>query len=174
MHRVLILFCLMFPSAMVAGERTVFADGKLSIELGDGWKKSERNQGSVLAGWESSDQACSIFFQKMNVGRGLGMTEIMDGLVTNFEATEGLVFKKVSEYKTGQVTGVEGKKYPAVFATLEMTLKGKPRDFEMKFYLFVFDIGTTQYFMQGSSTKPVRDVRERQIMEMIRSLVARP
>ncbi|MEX2580365.1 MAG: hypothetical protein WD342_15005 [Verrucomicrobiales bacterium] len=43
----------------------------------------------------------------------------------------------------------------------------------MKFYLLVFDTGTNLYFLQTSTTRPVREARERQIYEFIRSIVAK-
>jgi hypothetical protein len=169
----IVLFAAGLSVDVTAGERIVFADQKLSFELPDGWKKSERNQGTTLGGWESPDQTSSVFFQQMNVTVGLSMTDIMDDIIDNFEKNEGMVFRKVGEYKTGQVNGPGKKKFPAIYTTLDSTLKATPKDFEIQFYLFVFDTGSTQYFMQASITKPVWDVREKQIMSLVRSLIVR-
>lgn len=154
------------------GERVIIDQGKLSIELPDGWTKSKRNAGNVLIGWESSDQTGSVFIQKLNVGGAIGMVEMMDGFIDNFADNEALIFEGSSEIKTGQVQGVD-RKWPAVFATVDAQLEAKPKNFEMKFYLFIFDTGSAQYYIQGSSTKPIWDVREKQIMSLIRSIVAK-
>jgi hypothetical protein len=42
----------------------------------------------------------------------------------------------------------------------------------MRFYLFVFDTGKNLYLVQASTTQPVRESREAQIYEFLRSLVA--
>ena len=155
-----------------AGERVVFAEEKLSIEVPDGWKKSKLNVDKTLAGWESPDSTTSMFFTKFNASLNLGMPELMDSVVTNFENSKELEFKKVDEYKTGKIKGV-AKTFPAIFTTLDMTFKGPKKDFEMKYYLFVFDTGDTQYLAQATTTKPVWDVREKQIMSVIKTLIAR-
>ena len=161
-----------FFGFIFGGERVVIDEGKISIELPDGWKKSERNSGTTLIGWESSDQKASAFVQRMVVDTSVEMTVILERIVDRFDENEAMEFEKVGEFKTGQVQGTN-KKYPAIFTTLEATLKAKPKDFEMKFYLFVFDAGETQYFIQASSTKPIWDVREKQIMSLIRSIVVK-
>lgn len=171
MKKGFVIWFLLSLAILHAGERVVFADNALSIEVPDGWKKSERNADATLAGWETSDATTSVFFQKMNVGRGIDMTEIMDDLVNNFDQNEHLIFHKAGEYKSGQVKGVN-QKFPAIFTTLDVTFKAGPKDFEMKYYLFAFDTGDSQYFLQASSTKPVRGVREKQIMDLIRSIIA--
>ena len=52
------------------------------------------------------------------------------------------------KYKTGQVNGPD-KKWPAIYTTLDMTLKASPKDFEMKFYLFVFRYRNGPVFYPG-------------------------
>jgi hypothetical protein len=47
-------------------------------------------------------------------------------------------------------------------------------DYEMRFYLLVFDLGERVYFVQASTALPVMVGRENEIMEMIRSIVAKP
>ncbi|MDF1752253.1 MAG: hypothetical protein P1U89_05680 [Verrucomicrobiales bacterium] len=153
-------------------ERVVFAEDKLSVIVPDGWKKSERNTDTTLIGWESPDETTSVFFQKTGYDRSLGMEDILDEIIEEFEVSESIKVKHAANYKSGQVNGV-GKKFPAIFSTLDVTLIANPKDFEMEFYLFVFDTGDVQYFIQASSTKPVRDIRKKQIMSLIRSLVAR-
>ena len=108
----------------------------------------------------------------MQIPGQVGMVDILESTINNFDQNEALTLGKVEAHKTGQIKGV-GKKFPAIYSTFDATLKAKPKDFEMKFYLFVFDAGAVQYLIQASSTKPVWDVREKQIMTMIRSVVAR-
>jgi hypothetical protein len=42
----------------------------------------------------------------------------------------------------------------------------------MRFHLFLFDTGSKLYLVQASTTKPIRESREKQIFELLRSLVA--
>jgi hypothetical protein len=161
-----------FVGGLNAGERIAFADDKLSIELPDGWRKSERNPGTTMAGWESSDATASVFFQKMTINSSIEMVDILNNLVDSFVANEGMKLNKVDRHRTGVVNGSD-KKYPAIYTTMDVTLRAKPNDFDIKFYLFVFDAGDTQYFMQGSCVKPIRAFRENQMMSLIRSLVVK-
>lgn len=100
------------------------------------------------------------------------MSDIIDSTIQNFE--ESFVIKREDEtFKTGQVQGPGEKKWPAVFTTIEATLDAKPKPFTFKFYLMIFDTGSALYFIQASTTKPIRGVREKQIMELIKSIVAK-
>ena len=163
---------LALTSHVFCKERVVFADEKLSIELPDGWKKSELNSKSTLAGWESPDQTTSAFFSRFNAGNDT-MEAIMDSVIDSYEETKVLTVRKVDDYKSGTVKGVGNKKFPAIYTVADITVTAQPRDFELKYYLFVIDTGSAQYFMQASTTKPVRPAREKQILSMVKSLIAR-
>lgn len=146
------------------------AGGRIAIELPDGWKETDLNAGVVLAGFTSRDKRASAFFREMNAGTGGSMQDIIDATIANFEET--LDVKKVGESKTGQVNGPE-KKWPAIFTTAEADIDTGEKEFPMKFYLMVFDTGTSLYFLQASTTLPVRDSHERMIYDLIRSIVAK-
>ncbi len=154
----------------VAKERLLIADDKISIELADGWKKTDLNQGDVMAGFATQDNRSSMFFTEFQSGGSL--SEIIDNTIINFEAR----FQITSEEKavTGQVGGPLDKKWSAVFKTFEVEMEQEAKVFPLKFYLLVFDTGTKLYLLQASTTLPVREAREKQILEMIRSLVAKP
>jgi hypothetical protein len=79
--------------------------------------------------------------------------------------------KEVGKAKTGEVPG-KTRKWPAIFATVEAVVKKGKETFAMRFYLFVFDTGKNLYLVQASTTQPVRESREAQIYEFLRSLVA--
>lgn len=154
-----------------AEDRTLIADGKISIVIPDGWVKTELNAEDVIAGYATQDNRSSVFFRAMEPGLGGGMQEILDATVANYETT--FKVKAVSRAKTGDVTGPDGK-WPGIFTAVEATVVKGETSFEMKFYLLVFDTGTSLYLMQASTTLPVREARERQVYDLIRSIVAKP
>lgn len=167
----MVLFCLGGNSSFVAAEnREVIADGKISILIPGGWETTDRNVDDVLAGYATQDNRSSVFFRKVEASGNAGMQDLLDGTIANYEST--FKVKKVSKAKTGDVAGPD-RKWPAIFATVEATVVKGAESFEMKFYLLVFDTGTNLYLMQASTTLPVREAREKQIYELIRSLVAR-
>lgn len=150
------------------GERFDIAGGKLSLILPDGWQKTDLNAGEVVAGYATQDNRSSAFIREMQPSNG-GMREILDATLANYEQT--FEVHKVSEVKTGDVPG-KSRKWPAIFATLEATVRKGEESFEMRFHVFIFDIGTDLYLVQASTTLPVRESREKQIYEFLRSLVA--
>ena len=168
-----LLLCFFATTICIAEDkRTLIANDKISLIVPEGWIKSERNLNTTLAGWESPDQKASFFFQPLSSDVGLSMTELMDLTVDQFENNEGLVFEKIDKYKTGQVKGVD-KSFPAIYTTMDMTFPTSHKDIKLKYYLLIFDVGPLQYFMQASINKPVWDVREKQILSMIQSIVTR-
>lgn len=151
------------------GERIDLADGRLSAILPDGWAKTDLNATDVVAGYATQDGRSSIFLREMDAGPGGGMRELLDATVANFEAT--FEVREVGKVKTGEVPG-KTRKWPAIFTTVEARVKKGPETFEMRFYLFIFDTGESLYLAQASTTQPVREAREWQIDEFLRSLVA--
>ena len=154
-----------------AGERITIADGKLSLVLPDGWAETDLNAGDVVAGYATQDQRNSAFFNRIDPSSGGSMQDLLDATITNFEAR--FEIEEVAEAKTGQVQGPGEKKWPAIFTTVEAVVPVGQDEFEMRFYLLIFDIGDQLYTLQASTTKPIREAREEQIYELIRSLVAR-
>lgn len=150
------------------GERFEIAEGKLSLILPDGWKKTELNASDVIAGYATQDNRTSAFIRKMDPSGG-GMTDIHDATIANYEQT--FEVHELSEVKTGDVPG-KSRKWPAIFSTIEATVKKGDESFEMRFYLFIFDTGSDLYQVQASTTLPARESREKQIFEFLRSLVA--
>jgi len=154
-----------------AGKRIVFAEGRLSLELADGWSESDLNAKDDFPGFATQDQRSSLYLREIGSDAAGSMEDLLTGTVANYET----VFRvsKVSETKTGQVDG-PGKKWPAIFATLEAVVTKGTEEFPMRFYLLIFDTGENITLLQASTTMPVREAREQQIYEMIRSLVAKP
>ncbi len=150
------------------GERFDIDGGKLSLILPDGWKKTELNAADVIAGYATQDNRTSAFIRRMEPTGG-GMTEILNATLANYEQTYEV--HKVSEVTTGDVPG-KSRKWPAIFSTIEATVKKGDESFEMRFYLFIFDTGSDLYQVQASTTLPARESREKQIFEFLRSLVA--
>lgn len=151
-------------------EKVEIAEGKIALELPDGWRETELNAGKVLGGYASSDSRSSVFFRELDAGLGGSMQEILDATIANFEQT--FEMRKVDESKTGQVNGPD-KKWPAIFTTAEGFYEKEEKEYGMKFYILLFDTGTGLYFMQASTTIPVRDSHERTIYYLIRSIVAK-
>ncbi len=154
----------------IAGLQVKLADDRLVFELPAGWEKTDLNAGDVLGGYATQDNRSSAFFKKIEGAIGGSMQDIIDATIFNFE--QRFEVEKVDEAKTGQVQGPGEKKWPAIFTTAEAVVKKGRDEFEMRFYLMVFDTGNRLYFVQASTTKPVREARERQIYEMIRSIAA--
>jgi len=168
-----VLFAPFFFSALCfAGlpKKVEIADGRIAFELPDGWRETDLNAGAVLAGFTSSDKRASAFFREIDAGVGGSMKDIIDATIANFKKT--LDVKKVDESKTGQVSGPE-KKWPSIFTTAEADIDTGEKEFPMKFYLLVFDTGTSLYFLQASTTLPVRGSHEQMIFDLIRSIVAK-
>ncbi|MEM6278805.1 MAG: hypothetical protein AAF733_04955 [Verrucomicrobiota bacterium] len=153
-----------------AGERVLVADDKISIELADGWSETELNQGDVLAGFATQDQRYSLFLNSFEAGGS--MQEVIDATMVNFE--EKFTIRSEEKAVTGQTQGPGDKKWPAIYKTMEADFDRGDQVFGMRFYLLIFDTGTSLYLIQASATLPVRDSRETQIIEMIRSIVAKP
>src|SRR5690606_3743095 len=130
---------------------------------------TELNAGDVVAGYATQDKRSSLFVREMDSGLGGGMQELLEATVANYEAT--FQVKDVGKAKTGEVPG-KSRQWPAIFTAVEATVAKGEESFEMRFYLFIFDTGTHLYLVQASTTKPVREARERQIYEFFRSLVA--
>lgn len=151
------------------GERFEIAEGRLSLILPDGWQKTNLNAEDVVAGYATQDNRSSLFIREMDSATTGGMQEILDATIANYEAT--FEVKDVAESKTGDVVG-KSRKWPAIYTTVEATVKKGEESFEMRFHLFIFDTGSKLYLVQASTTKPIRESRERQIFELLRSLVA--
>lgn len=151
--------------------RVKIADDRLSIVLPAGWMETDLNAGDVLAGFATQDNRSSVFFREIEAGLGGSMQDLMDGTIFNFE--QRFEIADDGEVKTGQVQGPGEKKWPAIFTTLEATVTKGTESFEMRFYVLIFDTGERLYTVQASTTKPIREARERQIYEMIRSIIAK-
>jgi len=152
-------------------ETVLFDEGRLAVTIPDGWKELPRNRGETLAGFESSDSTTSIFFREFRAPGSAGMRDILDATVANFEAQ--FRFTEDGVVKDGQVKGKDGKSWVAVFTTFEAEGREKKQIFAWKFYLLLFDLGDRLVMTQATTTLPVRQSREREIMETLRSIVAK-
>ena len=137
---------------------------RLTITLGDGWDVSKRNTDKVLAGFESSDERSSIFLSEAAANGRMDMLQIMEATIANFE--NAFIVESVGDVKTGPLSG--GGVAAFCMIDLEMKTTGKPIPF--RFYLYLIDTEEGMYLFQGSTMKPVRGVREDEIMASIRSL----
>jgi hypothetical protein len=151
------------------GERFEIAEGRLSLILPDGWEKTDLNAKDVAAGYATQDNRSSLFIREIDPTQNGGMQEILDATIANYEATFEVT--DVADSKTGEVAG-KSRKWPAIFTTVEAKVKKGGEVFGMRFHLFLFDTGSKLYLVQASTTKPIRESREKQIFELLRSLVA--
>ena len=159
-----------------AGKEIIFAEEKIAMTLPLGWYESELNADDVEAGFATKDSRSSIFFRSFDGGNG-SMQDLMDLTIANFDADERFYLKKVDDYKTGQVGGIkvgQEKKWPAIYSQAEGVVRKDDFEYELRFFLMVFDVGDRVYFVQASTTLPVQTGRENEIMEMIRSIIAKP
>jgi hypothetical protein len=163
-------------SIQASGKKVIIAEKKIAVTLPLGWYESDPKRDDVEAGFNTRDNRSSIFFRSFDGGNGT-MQDLMDLTIANFDVDKRFYLKKVDDYKTGQVGGIlDGaeKKWPAIFSQAEGVVRKEGLDYEMRFYLLVFDVGDRVYFVQASTTIPVMVGRENEIMEMIRSIVAKP
>ena len=158
-------------SAQRPEKRVSFHDNKVSVVLQDGWVKSERKGDQLIAGFVSSDERSSVFFTLAAAGNRAEMKDIMDGAVKNFE--NAFDVKKVSKYATGQIQG-PNKKWPAIYATMELEMKTNRDPIPFRFYVVVFETKSQIYMIQGSTMSPIREVREKEIIKMMKSVIAQP
>ncbi|MEC5129243.1 hypothetical protein VSU19_20955 [Verrucomicrobiales bacterium BCK34] len=162
---------LIFGTGLRAEERVIFADDAISIALPLGWQKSDLNKDKVLAGFATQDNRTSVFFTRFEATNQSFMVDLIDSTLANFEQIYRL--ENYSKYKKGKVKGID-KEHQAIFATVEGTHeRDDETSFEMKFYLLTFNVEDRYYLMQASTTMPIREARERQIYELIRSIVAK-
>jgi len=155
--------------AQLGKQRISFNDNKLSLELAKGWEKIERPD--TLVAYTSADKSSSIFFTIAQNEGASTMDDVLASAITNFE----IAFKvlKVGEYKSGKIKGPK-KEWNAIFTTLELEWEGREKDLPFRFYLTMFDVGNTLYLIQASIQKPVNKDREKEILAMIRSVIAKP
>ncbi|MAS94118.1 MAG: hypothetical protein CMO55_13055 [Verrucomicrobiales bacterium] len=165
---IFLLVCSVFQD--VLGEEVEVAEGRISLNVPLGWEKSDLNQGEVLAGWATADSRSSVFLREMNASSGGSMDDLLRNTVNNYEKIFDV--KDVGEFRTGQVNGPE-KKWPAIFSMVEADVDKGEKTHEMRFYLMIFDTGSSLYFFQGSTTIPVSSGRENDVMGMMRSIVAK-
>ncbi|MDF1850810.1 MAG: hypothetical protein P1U85_08255 [Verrucomicrobiales bacterium] len=166
------LILLLQPYVSRAEDRQRIADDKISLVVPDGWEESDLNAGVVEAGFATQDKRTSAFITKYSAATRASMQELMDMTIASFE--KEFTIRKESDSVTGQVQGPGEKKWPAIFKTLEATVTKRGDEFEMRFYLLFFDVGSQLYLLQATTTIPVRESREKQVYELIRSLVAKP
>lgn len=158
-------------TALVRGEdRILVADDKISIELASGWEETDLNSGEVLAGFATQDQRYSLFLNRFQSGGD--MHDVLEATVANYAERFKITSEK--EAVTGQAQGPGEKKWPAIYKSFEAEFDRGDQVFGMRFYLYVFDTGSWLYTWQGSATLPVREVREAQMIEIIRSTIAKP
>lgn len=165
------LSILVFATPLRAEERVVFADEAISIAIPLGWEKTDLNKDKVLAGFTTQDSRTSVFFTELQASSQSFMVDLIDNTLANFEQVYEL--ENYSKNKKGKVRGID-KEHQAVFATVE---GAHERDdgstFELKFYLLAFNVENRFYLMQASTTMPIRGAREKQIYELMRSIIAK-
>jgi hypothetical protein len=155
-------------TAQKMARQVVLGDSGLIIGIPTGWRNADQapaNQETIGA-FQSQDNRASVFLSKANASDQADMTQIMQGVITNFETA--FIVNKVGEIKTGKLANS-----PAVFTTLEADMRSAKGNETMafRFYLAVLDTGRGLYLMQASCQAPVKPEREKEIMAMMRSLV---
>lgn len=168
----MILPLVSLPLCLTAQEnntRVAFHADKLSLELATGWTQIERPD--ALAAFSSADKNASMFLTIAKNDAASSMDDVLTGAVANFE--EAFKVNEKGEYRWGKIQGPT-KKWNAIFTTLELEMVGKPANIPFRFYLTIFDTGTALYLIQASTMKPVKADREKEILAMIRSVIASP
>lgn len=164
----ILLFCGMLAPCMWAADRpTVFADGQLSIDLPDGWSESRQNQANSdsVGGWESSDRKTSLYVLRLRlVNQGDEMRAALDRTIENLDRDENWLLRKTGEYRQITIQGL-----PATYARVELDLRSGSRTVPFVFHLAMVGGANSFYLLQGSVMKPVWQVREDEVIRMIKS-----
>lgn len=166
---VVVLTTTLSSTAQEGNRRVAFHGSKLSIELASDWTSVERP--GALAAFASADRTSSFFITVAGSTDASTMDEVLNGAVADFE--QAFKVSEKGEYKWGKVKG-PAKEWNAIFTTLELEMVGKPENIPFRFYLTIFDTGTALYLIQASTVKPLKADREREIIAMIRSVIAAP
>jgi len=157
--------------AMALDEIVTFDEDRITMTLPDGWEKSELNREAALAGFQSSDSTTSLFFRDYQEVGDVGMREVLDATVANFE--KEFRFTEDGEVRQGTVKGIGEKRWPGIFTTFEAEAENDSKTFRWKFYRLIFDTGDRIVLVQATTTIPLRQSRDRQVMDAIRSLVVK-
>jgi len=167
-----VLLAFLFPLSSIAqnsNSRATFHDDKVSFAPARGWVKVDRED--ALIGYSSPDQTGSIFFSLARNDGSSTLDDVLGGAVIHYE--EAFTVHKKSEYTWGKIKGPT-KEWSAVFVTLELEWEGKPKNLFFRFYLTMFETDSDLYLIQASVQKPLKKDREKEILAMIRSVVAAP
>ncbi|MBL9154047.1 MAG: hypothetical protein JNK37_16260 [Verrucomicrobiales bacterium] len=145
-------------------------DSGLSLTLPTGWRRTDRQpeHAETLGAFQSADSTASAFVSVAKAPAQADMTQIMQGVLANFETA--FITRRLGDIKTGTLADS-----PAAFATLEADLRSAtgPDRLPFHFYLAVVDTGRGLYLFQGSIQAPVSPAREAEMMSLLRSLAKR-
>lgn len=154
-------------SLSAADRPTVFSEGRLSIDLPDGWKESQQDQANSdsVGGWESSDRKSSLYVLRLRLAnQGDETRAALDRTIENFDRDENWLVQKIGDYRQITIQGL-----PATYARVELELRAGERRVPFVFHLAMVGAANSFYLLQGSAMKPVWQVREDEIIRMFKS-----
>ena len=163
----LLLLSLSLAVGMAADKPTEFHDGKLRIDLPDGWKESQQNQGGSdsVGGWESSDRKTSFYVLQLRLGnQGDDMRAALERTVTNFDRDENWLVGRIGEYRDISINGL-----PASYVRVGLELRAGERKVPFVFHFAMVGAANSFFLLQGSTMEPVWKVREDELIRMIKS-----
>lgn len=167
--RLLLFGMLLIPllTAQGADRQTVFDEGRLQVDLPDGWKDSEQNQGNSdsVGGWESSDRKTSLYVLKLRLmNQGDDMRAALDRTIENFDRDENWLVQKIGTFRQITVNDM-----PASYVSVELELRSGSRKVPFVFHFAMVGAGKSFFLLQGSTMKPVWKTREDELIRMIKS-----
>lgn len=158
------------PAAPASPVSVSLGDSGLSLTLPTGWRRTDRQpeHAETLGAFQSADSTASAFVSVAKAPAQADMTQIMQGVLANFETA--FITRRLGDIKTGTLADS-----PAAFATLEADLRSAtgPDRLPFHFYLAVIDTGRGLYLFQDSIQAPVSQAREAEMMSLLRSLAKR-
>ena len=167
--KVLLLGILLMPLATSLGadRPTVFDEGRLQVDLPDGWKESEQNQGNSdsVGGWESSDRKTSFYVLQLRLlNQGDDMRAALDRTIENFDRDENWLVQEIGNFRQITINSL-----PATYVSVELELRSGSRKVPFIFHFAMVGAEKSFFLLQGSTMKPVWKTREDELIRMIKS-----
>ncbi|MBL9153624.1 MAG: hypothetical protein JNK37_14110 [Verrucomicrobiales bacterium] len=154
-------------AAMGADRPTPFDEGRLQIALPDGWKVTQQSiAGSdSIAGWESSDRKTSLYVHRLpTMSQAADMRNSLQATIEAMDQADHWLIQKIGDYRDITLGGL-----PAVYVSVEAELRAGERKTPFRFHFAMIGAARAFYLLQASNIQPVRQIREDEIIRMMKS-----
>lgn len=150
--------------ASAADKVTNFDEDRLQIALPDGWKKSEQPMQGAVAGWESSDRKTSFYVIGQNANQSAVLRDALKDVIESMDASDQWALQKIGDYRDITLNGL-----PAVYVKVDLELLSGARTVPFVFHLAMVGSRDSFFLLQSSTMKPIWQVREDEVIRMMKS-----